>query len=85
MKLKLNHFFGTYYFLFLILLFFITSLSLWFYGYKLEGIFVGVWVFLILSSIRWFISDNKITIYKNHLNDTQSQTKRLTYKNKRKI
>ena len=84
MKLKLNHFFGSYYFLSLIILSFVSSLCLWFYNYKLEGIFAGVWLFLILSSIRWFISDNKIKDNKDSSDNVQSQTKRLTYKNKRK-
>lgn len=84
MKLKLNHFFGSYYFLSLIILSFVSSLSLWFYNYKLEGIFAGVWLFLILSSIRWFVSDNKIKDNKDSSDNVQPQTKRLTYKNKRK-
>ena len=46
---------------------FLYSVSLWFYGYQLEGIFVGIWVpsILILSVvIRQRTQD-----YKNEINE----------------
>tara|TARA_Y200000002_G_scaffold147461_1_gene121872 strand:- start:176 stop:382 length:207 start_codon:yes stop_codon:yes gene_type:complete len=39
----------TYYPIILAFISFLLSVSLWFSGYKLEGIFVGIWVPSILS------------------------------------
>ena len=45
---KIMLFWGNYYPIVLAFISFLFSVSLWFYGYKLEGIFVGIWVPSIL-------------------------------------
>ena len=47
--LKMRKFLITYYPIILAFISFLLSVSLWFSGYKLEGIFVGIWVPSILS------------------------------------
>ena len=42
-------FWGKYYPIVLAFVSFLFSVSLWFCGYKLEGIFVGIWVPSILA------------------------------------
>ena len=59
-------FWDTYYPIILAFISFLYSVSLWFYGHQLEGIFVGIWVpsILILSVvIRQRAQD-----YKNEIN-----------------
>jgi len=46
---KLKLFLGIYYHIVLAFLSFLYSVSLWFTGNKLEGIFVGIWVPSILA------------------------------------
>ena len=46
---KLKLYISLYYPVILSFLSFLYSVSLWFSGYKLEGIFVGIWVPSILS------------------------------------
>jgi len=61
MKNILN-FWGKFYPIVLAFLSFLYSVSLWFSGYKLEGIFVGIWVPSILGfylAIRQINFDNK--------------------------
>ena len=43
-------FWGVYYPIVLAFLSFLYSVTLWFTGYQLEGIFVGIWVPSILSA-----------------------------------
>jgi len=50
MKNKIIEFWGLYYSIFLAFLSFLYSISLWFTGNQLEGIFVGIWVPSILSA-----------------------------------
>ena len=47
---KLMEFWGVYYPIILAFLSFVYSVTLWFSGNKLEGIFVGIWVPSILSA-----------------------------------
>ena len=47
---KFMQFWGVYYPIILAFLSFLYSVTLWFTGYKLEGIFVGIWVPSILSA-----------------------------------
>ena len=47
---KFFEFWGLYYHIVLDFLSFVYSVSLWFTGNKLEGIFVGIWVPSILSA-----------------------------------
>ena len=49
MKNKLIEFWGLYYPVVLAFISFLYSVSLWFSGQKLEGIFVGIWVPSILA------------------------------------
>jgi hypothetical protein len=49
MKNKLINYFTSYHSVILAFLSFLFSVSLWFSGYQLEGIFVGIWVPSILS------------------------------------
>jgi len=49
MKNKLITFWGLYYPIILAFVSFLYSISLWFTGNKLEGIFVGIWVPSILA------------------------------------
>lgn len=49
MKNKLITFWGLYYPIILAFLSFLYSVTLWFMGNKLEGIFVGIWVPSILA------------------------------------
>ncbi|MAU63070.1 MAG: hypothetical protein CMC38_07910 [Flavobacteriaceae bacterium] len=46
---KIKLFWGIYYPVVLSFLSFLYSVSLWFSGYQLEGIFVGIWVPSILG------------------------------------
>jgi hypothetical protein len=46
---KIKKYWGKYYAIFLAFISFIYSVSLWFSGYHLEGIFVGIWVPSILA------------------------------------
>ena len=46
---KIMMFWGRYYPIFLAFVSFLYSVSLWFLGNKLEGIFVGIWVPSILG------------------------------------
>ena len=46
---KIKLYFELYYPVILSFLSFLYSVSLWFSGYKLEGIFVGIWVPSILA------------------------------------
>ena len=46
---KIMLFWGNYYPIVLAFVSFLFSVSLWFCGYKLEGIFVGIWVPSILG------------------------------------
>ena len=46
---KFKLYIGLYYPIILSFLSFLYSVSLWFSGYKLEGIFVGIWVPSILA------------------------------------
>tara|TARA_X000001036_G_scaffold305875_1_gene284721 strand:- start:816 stop:998 length:183 start_codon:yes stop_codon:yes gene_type:complete len=46
---KIMLFWGKYYPIVLAFVSFLFSVSLWFCGYKLEGIFVGIWVPSILG------------------------------------
>lgn len=50
MKNKIIEFWGLYYPIFLAFLSFLYSVTLWFTGSQLEGIFVGIWVPSILSA-----------------------------------
>lgn len=50
MNNKFFEFWGVYYPIVLAFLSFVYSVSLWFTGNKLEGIFVGIWVQSILSA-----------------------------------
>jgi hypothetical protein len=47
---KFMEFWGVYYPIVLAFLSFLYSVTLWFTGYQLEGIFVGIWVPSILSA-----------------------------------
>ena len=47
---KFMEFWGVYYPIILAFLSFVYSVTLWFSGNKLEGIFVGIWVPSILSA-----------------------------------
>ena len=49
---KLKLYISLYYPVILSFLSFLYSVSLWFSGYKLEGIFVGIWVPSILAAFR---------------------------------
>jgi len=49
MKNKLINYFTSYHSVILAFLSFLFSVSLWFSGHQLEGIFVGIWVPSILS------------------------------------
>jgi len=49
MKNKLIEFWGLYYPVVLAFISFLYSVTLWFSGQKLEGIFVGIWVPSILA------------------------------------
>ena len=49
MKQKLKLYFWLYYPVVLSFLSFLYSVGLWFSGYQLEGIFVGIWVPSILA------------------------------------
>ena len=63
---KIILFWQTFYPVILAFISFLYSVSLWFYGHQLEGIFVGIWVpsILILSVvIRQRTQD-----YKNEIN-----------------
>ena len=46
---KIKFYLGLYYPVVLSFLSFLYSVSLWFSGYQLEGIFVGIWVPCILA------------------------------------
>ena len=46
---KVKFYLGLYYPVFLSFLSFLYSVGLWFSGYQLEGIFVGIWVPSILT------------------------------------
>ncbi len=50
MKNKLITFWEIYYPVILAFVSFLYSVTLWFMGFKLEGIFVGIWVPSILSA-----------------------------------
>ena len=59
---KIMIFWGKYYPIVLAFISFLYSVSLWFLGYQLEGIFVGIWVPSILGfylAIRQINLDNK--------------------------
>ena len=59
---KFMEFWGIYYPIILAFLSFVYSVTLWFSGDKLEGIFVGTWVPSILSAsvaLRQRRSDNR--------------------------
>ena len=45
---KIKFFWAKYYPILLAFVSFLYSVSLWFFGYELEGIFVGIWVPSIL-------------------------------------
>tara|TARA_Y100001972_G_C7623717_1_gene312825 strand:+ start:803 stop:1021 length:219 start_codon:yes stop_codon:yes gene_type:complete len=47
---KIMNYWGKYYPIILAFISFLFSVSLWFSGNKLEGIFVGIWVPSILSA-----------------------------------
>jgi hypothetical protein len=49
MTKKLIQYFTSYHSVILAFISFLFSVSLWFSGYQLEGIFVGIWVPSILS------------------------------------
>ena len=49
MTKKLINYFTSYHSVILAFISFLFSVSLWFSGYQLEGIFVGIWVPSILS------------------------------------
>lgn len=50
MKNKIIEFWGLYYPIVLAFISFLYSVGLWFSGYQMEGIFVGIWVPSILSA-----------------------------------
>jgi len=50
MKSKIIEFWGLYYPIILAFISFLYSVTLWFTGNQLEGIFVGIWVPSILSA-----------------------------------
>ena len=59
---KLKKCWAKYYAIILAFISFLYSVSLWFSGYQLEGIFVGIWVPSILGfyvAIHHANSDNK--------------------------
>jgi|TARA_R100000081_G_C4786005_1_gene154590 hypothetical protein len=47
---KIMNFWGIYYPIILAFISFLFSVTLWFTGHQLEGIFVGIWVPSILSA-----------------------------------
>ena len=58
----MRNFFEVYYPIILAFLSFLFSVTLWFTGYKLEGIFLGIWVPSILTlsiALRQRRSDNR--------------------------
>ena len=70
---KIKLYLELYYPIILSFLSFLYSVSLWFSGYKLEGIFVGIWVPSILAFA---------ICIRQRRNDFFKQ---LAYKNKRKV
>ena len=70
---KLKLYISLYYPIILSFLSFLYSVSLWFSGYKLEGIFVGIWVPSILAFA---------ICIRQRRNDFFKQ---LAYKNRRKV
>ena len=64
MKNKLITFWEIYYPVILAFVSFLYSVTLWFMGYKLEGIFVGIWVPSILS-MATTIRQRRNDYYKN--------------------
>ena len=70
---KIKLYLSLYYPIILSFLSFLYSVSLWFSGYKLEGIFVGIWVPSILAFA---------ICIRQRRNDFFKQ---LAYKNRRKV
>ena len=70
---KIKLYLELYYPIILSFLSFLYSVSLWFSGYKLEGIFVGIWVPSILA-FAICIRQRRIDFFKQ-----------LAYKNRRKV
>ena len=71
---KIKLYLELYYPIILSFLSFLYSVSLWFSGYKLEGIFVGIWVPSILAFAICFIRQRRNDFFKQ-----------LAYKNRRKV
>ena len=64
---KLTNYFVSYHAVILALLSFLFSVTLWFTGYELEGIFVGIWVPSILSlSLVLKQARHNFKIFKNN-------------------
>ena len=82
---KIMNFWGLYYPIILAFISFLFSVTLWFTGNQLEGIFVGIWVPSILSAST-AIRQRRSIVFKpdKYFEERNKQLVKATKKNSRK-